>query len=1329
MLGLYAAPASGFVQVYPVRDLGPDLAVALHLAGVPSDALPAARLVDWVALGEDMGRPVSVRLGASSLAEARIAALPFARLCPVVLCSGVARGRVALYERRERLAVLTPGEASREDGLALVAPGAGVLVAKALNPRNARDLRVLASQLANQLTPLDYQAARGALEAGLQRLDVNWPALSPAESKRVWAAADKALKGVLKTAHGEMLPSYVQRISVALEDVAKATKRALHETYLPRIGTSLEQRDVRAVRQIALQQGWWVRDEWGVRSDRLTRDGQKIVQRGLAQGLGRDEIGRDLRQALPDMWQKYGQSYARMNAGMATARARSFSEVASYQEAGIASYEIVAIIDERTTDICRALDGQIISTNRAAALLQQQMSLAKPEDIRDVAPLCREVERDGKRYVETAHGAEIAEVQRSGYGVKDDRGTNSYSRMGDQLADASVGMPPYHMNCRTLTVPRNDMPAVQVGQVPVAASVTPPAPPALFPARGAGAVPLRPVDVLPAPRPGLPTLHGTASLLDQALLPEAFGGIGPSPNLWADDAAFAVRRWSGSSADAALAPRYSGPFDTFGKRSDEFADRLNALAREPGLLPPDDAPILADLYYDAKKVDGFGWMNQETMHASAVLARDDIGAREILLRVKDQISADGLYVRTSGALVPSKERAEYLKALDEYVLRVQQVGSWTVEAQAAVKNLKKAADDLVVAVEKSAAGKYGIKLDDVAATRYDRVNAWTPEAEPLRRLKPYKAKPPKPTPEIPAPVPVPPASDVPPLKPGRGAANRPVTPDLWNVRPALEQSNRAQWYGRGGYYSTAAANPKTGEAIGRSAWREVPERRLPGSPALIPDFGKMRLSATDHVVNVEVASARLPIRADGNPLMADIWKNAVRGELERGYRGVREYVLRDSRGVSHFIRYDGAAWADEYFANPRAVDQWFNALGSGGKVVTYPVTGGSKAYSGKGLRTQLEKGGNVWTTDVRQFYKRAEIDWTQPGLVAGVPVEEQVAARVKQVKAQLRTKIDDAVLKARAEKPKDEFGLAWLTREEDARVVARVIREELEASAGTTSVAEAAQWDMAQTKGASAAVRKKAGEASVSYEAEKAAAVLVERSVAEHIMEDAMRHASDRLRQQVQRRWAPRFVNVPKQSRAYQRGVDTFSENGRVAGVVMDLDPFLRVYPATGRAAAGFRVDTSVLNAGELAEWRVMHHEMQHWIDDLGVHREVLSIVRRDSCQSGCPVINITTDAAGNKVKEVYLPGRTIDAYEMRVYGAELRAIEKAGLANKGFHEADRFRRALEKVLPDEAGVGEIFSMTAQRIAGTDKGLLNAWETNPDQVSAYISLMRGHFVP
>lgn len=1299
MLGLYARPAAGFLQAFPVRDLGPDRAVALHLAGVDSAHLAAARLRGWIALTEDLGRPAAVPLRAASLAEARLAALPLARLRPVVIARGVARGRIHLYERQERLAVLTPGAAAREPGVALVGPSSGALMAKALNPRNARDLRVLAGQLANQLQPLDYLAARPALEQALQRLDVNWPALSPREAEKAWTAAAKVLdprKGPLAGALHEMLPTYRQKIRVLLEDVAGATKAALQATYLPRIGSSLEQRDVRAVQRIAHQQGWWVRDEWGQRSDRLTRDGRDIVRRGLAQGLGRDEIGRDLRQQLPGMWQKYGQSYARLNAGMAMSRARSYSEIASYQDAGIESYEIVSVIDERTTDICRALDGQIISVGRASALLDAQMQLAQPEDIRTVAPLCREVHRGSQYLIETANGEKVAEVVRSGYGVRDDRGTNSYSRMGDQLADASIGMPPYHFDCRTTTVPRVQMPTIPAGKV----AVTDPGPTAETFTPAPGGTPLRAVNLLDAPRPGLPTVAGSPSALDQALLPEAFGGAGVSGEQFKDQGAFAVRRWAGAPDRIALDPRYNGKYDIVGAPQIDIAKAVDEVINAPGLFSADNAPQLLDI--SAALQQGM-LAGKAKANAVGAAIREDLGTRELLVNVKFADSAGERYfLRAKGSQIPKDAKNDFLAALktgDGY-------------------EIGKAADRFIRRGQAEGWARAGYDLQDVAPDVYARVSAWTPEVAVVRRLKPFKTKQPKPTGEQLPPIPPPPPSDVRPLRAGSPQL-RPVKPEVWTAQPPEDQRLRSVWYGRVGNVSTVAVNPKTGEAVGRSAWVEAPAKA--GVAEARIDFARLRLDATDHVVNIQLGNRRLQGALNGDKSgVREMWADIVEGEFKRGFFGVREYVVTDVRGVAHFFRYNGKAFAQmgEYdsrrYFNSLVANQPLNISTPTGKLLDLKDADEIAAY----LRTT----GNTWETDVRKFYPKAEIDWSRPGLIPGVPIEEQVAARVAATRDEI-----NAMISYRKQRWLQENPGAGLPYEVEHRIISDTVHELARATSANTRVSESVQWGSGARPNLPAAESAARAQGQLLPD-EKAGATLMPRAEQEALFADSLYYASPKLLNHLRTRPAPNIINMPARERSFERDWSgEMGEQGMSAALAL-YPKHGNAFPATAKPPPGWRVDERGLDAEVVDGVQTARHEMNHWLDNFGLNGLAARLQRNASVRDGA--IKVVTDPKTGQ-QEFFLPGNTACFYDMKVYGEDLKALKDAGLL-QGHFKAQQYQRALAKANMEYGTGTEFMSQAASRFGNETSDpwdMASAWADNPDQVAGFVARMRGHFVP
>jgi SPP1 gp7 family putative phage head morphogenesis protein len=248
-------------------------------------------------------------------------------------------------------------------------------------------------------------------------------------------------------------------------------QKILRSTHLPKTTISFRQEDENAIANIADQGGWWIRGSSGQISDNLTRQGRGIVQEGLKGGLGRDEIAQDLIDKLPGMWDKYGFNYARTVAANVVSRARSYSELSSYQQAGITYLEVMAMLDEATTDTCRALDGSVISVDDSMAHQLQAASVRDPKDIENVAPFIREVKvkgDDGKPtgevdlYVGKTE-SRFGRVSRSGFGNKDDRGQYKRFLSTDKMVKKGVTMPPYHHQCRTMTVPRTEMVQVPTG--------------------------------------------------------------------------------------------------------------------------------------------------------------------------------------------------------------------------------------------------------------------------------------------------------------------------------------------------------------------------------------------------------------------------------------------------------------------------------------------------------------------------------------------------------------------------------------------------------------------------------------------------------------------------------------------------------------------------------------------------------------------------------------------------------------------------------------------------------------------------------------------------
>lgn len=146
----------------------------------------------------------------------------------------------------------------------------------------------------------------------------------------------------------------------------------------------------------------------------------KIVEFGtqiIRDGLPLDEAGKLFEEEFKDKYESFSWRYWQGYANNLVTRSREMGALGGYERAGITHVEIRAVMDRRTTEICRHLHGRIIPV---APLYDQRDALLEatdPDQVREIAPFFKSGETQGKA-----------------------------------TADMSIGMPPYHFNCRTLTM-------------------------------------------------------------------------------------------------------------------------------------------------------------------------------------------------------------------------------------------------------------------------------------------------------------------------------------------------------------------------------------------------------------------------------------------------------------------------------------------------------------------------------------------------------------------------------------------------------------------------------------------------------------------------------------------------------------------------------------------------------------------------------------------------------------------------------------------------------------------------------------------------------------
>lgn len=328
----------------------------------------------------------------------------------------------------------------------------GVRVEKALDPLDPDDFVRIVGRLARAIDGLSGPAEATAMRDAIETLDVDWRALSPMARERVLEAAREAI-GVRMA---PVLPEIGERFKITGPEVMRASRRGAVTRFGFRIAVDMETRDVAAERAVRRTTGLYIRDEFGRRRDELAAIARQIVAMGLEEGSGSEEIAERIAAALGNRVTR-GPSYWNLIATTFANTARTYSLLGSFQDAGVQTYTFEAVLDEVTTDQCRFYHGTVFPMSGAVDIMRRVTESPDPEAIREINPWVRAgrdelgnrvlyIPRQGERVV-------IAQVDRSGVGSRDDRGSFSREASAARRMELGAPLPPLHGNCRSTIVP------------------------------------------------------------------------------------------------------------------------------------------------------------------------------------------------------------------------------------------------------------------------------------------------------------------------------------------------------------------------------------------------------------------------------------------------------------------------------------------------------------------------------------------------------------------------------------------------------------------------------------------------------------------------------------------------------------------------------------------------------------------------------------------------------------------------------------------------------------------------------------------------------------
>ena len=176
--------------------------------------------------------------------------------------------------------------------------------------------------------------------------------------------------------------------------------------------------DDKAVEWLKDDNLYWVENHY---SEQVAGDIAKIANEiGLKQGLGRKEVAKALRAAFSD---RFDQSLSYWQGLSATVLTRSsvMGTTQALIEAEAKTYEFLSVNDERTSEICRHLDGKVFKVDVARDIRDRLLNSKSPEDAKEITPW------PTGEYLQEALSTSSA----------------------NDLAAMGIAVPPLHFHCRS----------------------------------------------------------------------------------------------------------------------------------------------------------------------------------------------------------------------------------------------------------------------------------------------------------------------------------------------------------------------------------------------------------------------------------------------------------------------------------------------------------------------------------------------------------------------------------------------------------------------------------------------------------------------------------------------------------------------------------------------------------------------------------------------------------------------------------------------------------------------------------------------------------------
>ena len=139
--------------------------------------------------------------------------------------------------------------------------------------------------------------------------------------------------------------------------------------------------DIRAIDVLTKHNCYWLGEHYG---KHIGPKIAELTQEALREGLGREELARELRESLGG--KVGGYKYWDVVSSAALVRSRSLGCISGMVEAGITEYEILAMGDERMCPICGEMNGKIFSVSETRKVIDATLGISDPDKFKEAMP-------------------------------------------------------------------------------------------------------------------------------------------------------------------------------------------------------------------------------------------------------------------------------------------------------------------------------------------------------------------------------------------------------------------------------------------------------------------------------------------------------------------------------------------------------------------------------------------------------------------------------------------------------------------------------------------------------------------------------------------------------------------------------------------------------------------------------------------------------------------------------------------------------------------------------------------------------------------------------